>query len=147
MTRDFIMLHHSLTADGQTVSWPAIRRFHTETNGWRDIGYHYGIEIVSDGTGAPSIEVLVGRPETEHAAACPEDGMNSRAIHVCVVGNFDITTPSPALLKILVERCLKPVMNRYGITPDRIIGHRDRNPHKTCPGKLFDIERVRRLAT
>jgi hypothetical protein len=65
MTRDFIMLHHSLTADGQTVSWPAIRRFHTETNGWRDIGYHYGIEIVSDGTGAPSIEVLVGRPETE----------------------------------------------------------------------------------
>lgn len=147
MQRTHIMVHHSLTADGDTVSWPAIRRFHVETNGWRDIGYHYGLELVPDPgkPGAHSYEVLVGRPESEQAAACPQGGMNVSAIHVCVVGNFDTLAPSTEQLRVLAERIVRPLMVRYGIPAEHIVGHHDYNPAKSCPGLLFDLNKLREM--
>jgi hypothetical protein len=138
------MVHHSLTADGATVSWPAIRRFHVETNGWTDIGYHFGVERVAD-LGGFSIEALVGRPVTEHAAACPQGGMNSLAFHVCVVGNFDDAEPGDDVLRVLADRIVRPLMREHGIPAENIVGHHDYNPAKTCPGTKFDLERLRRL--
>jgi hypothetical protein len=144
--RTHIMIHHSLTSDGFTVSWPAIRRFHVDTNQWLDIGYHYGLESVDDpGATKDSLEVLVGRTEDKFAAACPEGRMNELAIHICVVGNFDLAPPSDELLDVLARRCVRSLMARYALHAGCIVGHRDYNPKKSCPGKLFDLERLRRL--
>jgi len=38
-TKTHVVIHHSLTKDGQAVSWGAIERFHRETQGWSDVGY------------------------------------------------------------------------------------------------------------
>ena len=132
------MLHHSLTRDGETVSWGAIRRHHVETRGRGTIGYHYGVERVGD-----HYEVLLGRSELDPAVACPEDEMNARALHVCCVGNFDETPPPRAMLEVLVGLVILPAMVEYGLSPERIIGHSEVDPTRTCPGSQFDLDVVR----
>jgi len=135
------MLHHSLTRDGQTVSWGAIRRYHVDTLGWREVGYHYGVELVGD-----HYEVLLGRSELDPASACPQDEMNARALHICCVGNFDQAPPPSAMLDALMQLVILPAMVEYGLPPERIVGHCDVNPNKTCPGTQFDLGVVRRMA-
>jgi hypothetical protein len=136
------MVHHSLTKDSGTVSWAAIERFHVETNGWADVGYHAGVEQVDlDG----QVQAMLGRDWTQVAAACPQGEMNRRALHVCVVGNYDLVKPSAEHLRVLVERVLLPWMHLFGIPAERIVGHRDYNSEKACPGTLFDLSALRRM--
>lgn len=140
LKRTHIMLHHSLTRAGSTARWGELRRHHVETLGWRAIGYHYGIELVGD-----YYEVLLGRSELERAAACRESRMNLLALHICCVGNFDLEPPPRAMLEPLVELVIMPAMVEYGIPAEHIVGHRDFNTSKTCPGAQFDLEVVRRM--
>ena len=136
--RTHIMLHHSLTGDGKTVSWGAIRRHHLETRGLDAIGYHYGVEMVGD-----HYEVLLGRSELDQAVACPEDEMNACALHVCCVGNFDDAPPPRAMLEVLMGLVILPAIVEYGLPPERIIGHREVDSTRTCPGSQFDLDVVR----
>lgn len=55
--------------DGGVVDWEAIRRYHKETNGWSDIGYHYEVERVGNG-----ILLQVGRPELAETHALVQPG-------------------------------------------------------------------------
>ena len=130
-----IMLHHSLTKDGATVSWQAIRRYHMKDMGWDDIGYHYGIELVND-----HYEIFVGRPLDEQGAHCV--GMNANAIGICFVGNFD-EAPVPLDQWAAGTLFVKSLCRILLIPSVRVIAHRDYAP-KSCPGKLFDMDLFRR---
>ncbi len=142
------MVHHSATADSGTVSWAAIERYHREQNGWSDVGYHAGVELVGgEDLGRYRFQALIGRPPAAIGSACPEGGMNRVALHVCCVGNYDAAAPPLGLLECLVRRVLLPWMREYGIPPERVVGHRDYNPAKSCPGVRFDLELLRRMVT
>ncbi len=147
MIRRFIMVHHSLTADSGSVSWAAIEKYHKETNGWRDIGYHAGIELVGSEAefGAAAYQAMIGRPVHAQASACPQGDMNSVALHVCLVGNFDLAAPPALMLERCARRIILPWMTEFSIPADRIVGHRDYNPAKSCPGTKFDLDTLRRL--
>lgn len=132
------MVHHSLTEDGSTVSWQAIRAYHKITQGWQDIGYHYGVELVGN-----EYEVFVGRPESEVAAACKEGKMNEKAIHVCCVGNFDLASPPKQLVDKLIDYVVLPVLRRYKIGWGNVIAHRDYAHYKSCPGRQFNMDTLR----
>jgi N-acetylmuramoyl-L-alanine amidase len=140
MSKTHIIIHHSLTPDGQTVSWGAIEKYHKETQGWSDIGYHAGVELIGD-----SYYALIGRGVNESAAACKESHMNAVGLHVCCVGNYDLISPAPEMIAVLLKRIILPWKAQFNIPVENIMGHRDFATYKSCPGKLFDLEMIRNL--
>jgi len=137
MTPKFIILHHSLTKDSETVSWQAIRRYHIDTMKWNDIGYHYGIELVND-----QHEILVGRMPNQSGAHCKQMGMNRMSIGICFVGNFDDGKPLPEMW-VMGLRFVRGLMDIYQIPRQNIKGHRELCDYKSCPGFYFDLNKFR----
>ena len=132
----YIMIHHSLTKDSGTVSWQAIRRYHMQTLGWVREGYHFGLELVNN-----EYEILVGRPLDMDGAHCNKQGMNSKALGICFVGNFDIDPVPEGQWEKGIE-IVKSLVNLLDIPTPFIVGHRDFDD-RTCPGRLFDLNRFR----
>lgn len=131
------MLHASATEDGRTYSWDAIRRYHVETLGWADIGYHAGLELVGR-----RMVLVRGRAWDTPGAHCKAAGRNSDSLGLCVVGRYDIYPPAPelhaAVCRVLAWMCVSE-----GIPPEMISGHREWEPHKTCPGTAWDLDATR----
>ena len=138
MTPTHIIIHHSAGPDGNTMEWAGIRRFHKDIRGWRDIGYHAGIEYI-DG----DYEVLFGRPmHARGAHAGPK--WNGKSLGFAFVGNYSIEAPPPEMLEVAVYRCLRAWVKVFSIPKSNIIGHRD-TKNTECPGKLFDLQRLKAL--
>jgi len=128
---EYIIIHHSLTKDTETVSWGAIRKYHTQTLGWREIGYHYGIENVNG-----YYEILVGRQADATGAHCSQEGMNHKSLGVCLIGNFDNAAPSADQLARLTA-LVKSLMYIHNIPVSKIMRHSQLATYKTCPGLKF----------
>lgn len=133
-----IILHHSATQDGKTLSWDDIKRYHLQTNGWKDIGYHYGIEQIEADT-----MILVGRMLDEAGAHCV--GMNAKSLGVCFVGNFGLAEPPKESWDAGI-RLVSSLCRVFGIPHENVQGHRDFSD-KTCPGRKFDLALFRSQLT
>lgn len=142
MKPEYIVIHHSLTEDGKTVSWQAIRDYHVNVQKWSDVGYHYGIELVND-----RYEIFKGRMDTESGAHCI--GFNDKSIGICCVGNYDTYAPDSNMVKTLIS-LVRSLMGIYGIPASRVIGHwesyglRGKTIEKTCPGNKLSMWSLRR---
>lgn len=135
-----ILIHHSLTEDNKTVSWDAIREYHTKTQGWADIGYHFGMEM------GPNNKYLIlgGRPLNRTGAHCKEGGMNGKAIGFCFVGNYDLSDP-PVPMLVQGAEFILGLMDAFSIPRARVQAHRDYATYKSCPGTKFDMDIFRDL--
>ena len=138
----YIILHHSWSTDSKITSdWEGIKRYHTEELGWKDIGYHFGLEYVQN-----ILVLRFGRSLEEVGAHCL--GFNKIGIGICLIGNYDIQIPTTEQLSALHELC-KILMQLYAISPKHIIGHREsygllgKEQQKTCPGILFPMNDFR----
>jgi len=128
-----IVIHHSYTKDQETVDWQAIRRYHRDHLGWNYIGYNFGIEKIKS-----HYEILVGRPLNMSGAHTKQQGMNSKAIGICVIGNFDAKKPPKAALESLAV-LVNALMMQYNIDKDHVHRHQDFAAYKSCPGKRFSL--------
>ena len=137
MNIEYIILHHSLTKDSKTVSWNAIRKYHTQNLRWRDIGYHFGIELIDD-----HYEILAGRMMGENGAHCREQGMNGKSIGICFLGNLDLIRPLPEQWNLGLK-LVRTLMSIFGVPLEHICGHRDFATYKSCPGALFNLDKFR----
>jgi len=122
-----IIVHHSATENGNVEIF---RRFHTETNGWDDIGYHF---VITNGNGGPDGEIQKGRDLQKQGAHAKEKNYNS--IGICLVGNEKFTgKQKESLIWLITGLCLK-----YGLEPSEktIQPH-----HEKCPGQGLDIPEI-----
>jgi N-acetylmuramoyl-L-alanine amidase len=133
----YIVIHHSLTKDGQVVDWNAIRKYHIESNGWIDIGYHYGIELAGK-----EYQIQIGRPEWAQGAHCKEAGMNNKSLGICVVGDYDLAPPPKEAMDLLVI-LVSDLCAKYHLSEQRIVTHNQYAPYKTCPGTQFPMDDLR----
>jgi N-acetylmuramoyl-L-alanine amidase len=133
-----IVLHTVGVAGDTTIA--AIRKYHVERNGWRDVGYHRFVR--------KSGAVEVGRALATSGAHL--EGAND-TLGICVAGDGDrepwTTEQTAAVLDLCVAWC-----RHYGWDESRVIGHREgpkvfrSSPTtKTCPGKLVNMDQVRAL--
>jgi N-acetyl-anhydromuramyl-L-alanine amidase AmpD len=123
----------------------AIRKYHItpddpatkakEGNGWKDAGYHFGVK--KDGT------VETGRPVTKWGSHT--EGAND-TIGVCVYGDGDQEPWTPQQWESVLRICSERVQDA-----EHVCGHREapvrlkaKPTTKTCPGKLVDMNEVRR---
>ena len=104
-----------------------------------DINYHFVIEEIKE-----DFQVVMGRPVTYLCDWNDIDiNINERAVHVGFMGSYDFKVPSERMLDVLSYKLLNPLMMKNGITIERVKLHRDlSNDNITCPGDLFDRERV-----
>lgn len=131
-----IVIHHSLTRDGTTVSWDAIRRYHMDPAGppvyrMKDIGYHAGVEMIGG-----AYEVLLGRPLDWIGAHTR--GVNRTHLGLLFVGNYDHAAPPDEMLRVACERVLRPWMKALNIGVANVRPHSD-FADKTCPGRFFSM--------
>jgi N-acetylmuramoyl-L-alanine amidase len=127
-----IILHHSATRDSGTVSWSAIRKYHTIARGWKDIGYHAGIELIG-----ANYECLIGRPTTMWGAHTR--GRNADTLGFCFVGNYNHASPPAEMMHTAARRVLAPWMEQFSIGTERISLHSNYASYKSCPGEKFDL--------
>lgn len=137
LTPNKIIIHHSKTRDGRSVSWSAIHSYHVNHNGWSDIGYHAGIEEVEG-----RFVCLFGRPDI--LAGAHAKGENRSSLGFCFLGDYDLRRPSDARLRVASRRVLAPWLIRLGLGVDALRPH-SQYSNKTCPGKMFPMDRLREI--
>ena len=134
MVKEHIVLHHSATSDGIVYKdFDSLLKGHL-ARGFRDIGYHWVIERLNG-----ELVAIPGRAEWDTGAHCP--GKNEDGIGVCVVGNFEKEVPSEELYQFVAKHC-RGIISRHPIKS--ITGHNHYCP-TLCPGKNFDVEKVKQL--
>lgn len=157
---EHVVIHHSATSNDISDPYAAVRSiylYHTQVNGWSDIGYNY--LVAPDGT------VFQGRDDM--GLADPDDivgahmcGVNSKTMGICVLGNFSNQMPPEkaldalaGLIKWKTEKDKIPIFGRkmHAIGPAsanlppqnlaQVCGHREgcRPSYTECPGNtLFE---------
>lgn len=126
-----IIWHCSATPEGRAVTVDEIRTWHVRDNKWKDIGYHYVIDL----------EGNVHRGRAEATAGAHVAGHNADSIGICYVGGMDAQnrhpkdTRTPAQKRALY-RLTDELKQRY---PGATVHGHNEFANKACPS--FDVQR------
>ena len=120
-----IIVHCTGTIPSESTTVEAVRKYHMEHNGWKDIGYHYLVYL--DGS------IHAGRPIDQKGAHCKNH--NEGTVGICYVGGLvaknkagDTRTP---MQKIALRNLIQALKVCFP-TIKKVSGHRDYD-NKACP--------------
>ena len=129
-----LVVHH--TAARADAGWPAVARYHVQSNGWPGIAYHFGIE--PDGVVSYLGDVATVRYHARQA--------NGWSIGICCAGDYSKTDPPGGMVEVLgvllnaLEAWLGLRQAQPAAQPTvQRLGHRD-VVETTCPGdRLYAV--------
>ncbi len=140
-----IVIHHSATENGNAAIFD---RMHREENHWDGVGYDF---VIGNGTnsGDGQIEVTFrwrNQKTGAHCGGTPENWANEEGIGICLVGNFNHSTPTSQQMQSLAK-LVRFLQKRYGIPTDRIYSHKNTPGARVtvCPGARFSMIRFKRM--
>lgn len=129
--KDMIIIHCSDTPASMDVTVEMLHQWHVVENGWSAIGYAYFIDREAQ---IHKCRDLDGDGDVEDEVGAHAFGFNRRSIGICLAGRGSYTDAQFDSLRYLVN----DIVSRLGIKQDRIIGHCDVDPSKTCP--MFSVK-------
>ena len=136
-----IVIHHSASDSGGAVR---IDQWHRQ-RGWDELGYHF---VVGNGTDTRDGQIEVGPRWTsqKHGAHTKTDDefYNQHGIGICLVGNFDNYAPSELQMQSLAK-LVSYLCREYRIPASQIYTHGGVTHKTDCPGKYFNVERLKRM--
>ena len=140
-----IVIHHSATRKGSAAIFD---KWHREGRHWEGVGYNF---VIGNGTDSSDgqLEVTFRWRQQRAGAHCGgtyNNWANEKAIGICLVGNFNHTTPTLRQMQSLVK-LVRFLQSRYGIPKSRIYGHGTTpGARKTdCPGKKFSMAKLKSM--
>ena len=139
------MIHHSATKNGSAAIFD---KWHKEGNYWEGVGYDF---VIGNGTdsGDGQVEVTFrwrNQIAGAHCGGTRGNWANKYAVGICLVGNFNHTTPTMQQMRSLVK-LVRFLQNRYGIPKSRIYGHNTTPGARAtdCPGKYFSVAKLKSM--
>lgn len=134
----YIIVHHSGTEVGSALTFD---RYHNLRGFARGLGYHFVIDNGTKGKFDGQIEVSPRWLHKQDGAHCQASGMNTKAIGICLVGNFNYSQPTQKQMDSLVY-LINRLRRYYNIPKNNILGHGQVSGARTdCPGKKFPWSR------
>ena len=125
-----IFIHCSATPEGRDIKMETIKSWHVKGRGWRNVGYHFVIEL--DGLLRP------GRPMEQMGAGVK--GHNANSIHVCYVGGLDKNKKAKDTRTQAQRETLNTIigglLKEY---PDASVHGHNEFANKACPS--FDVQK------
>ncbi len=138
----YIVLHHTGTDAGsvESIHRAHLRRKDKYGRHWLGIGYHFVVGN-GNGMGDGEVEPTFRWKQQIQGAHAGVSEYNEYGIGIALVGNFEKHRPTSRQLAS-VEQLVSALCRRYGIPPERVLGHRDIKA-TACPGRLFPLEEIR----
>lgn len=135
-----IVIHHSATKNGNAAIFD---KWHREGNHWDGVGYDF---VIGNGSNSGNGEVEITyrwqqQVTGAHVGGTPGNWANRDAIGICLVGDFNKTSPTNAQMQSLC-RLVRFLQSRYRIPKSRIYGHKDTpgvSKVTECPGRNFPM--------
>ena len=107
----YVFIHHSQTGSGNALT------LGQDTNG---LGDHF---VIGNGDGCVDGEIQIGQRWNQQQSALPPAGANKidpACISICLVGDFDRTTPTPTQLRRLAQ-LVNALQGQLHIEPQHVL--------------------------